>query len=102
MTDVDMALPPGVDAVATRCPDAGHPWTGEPGWEIAVLLAEEEADLSKAIEALAQDYWQVWLRGSDDVLDCPSAILYRPSNAARPWTCKPSLNGAKVELIWVA
>ena len=65
---------------------AGHPFTGEAGWDLLEVQAASEAELTAYIAAAARKFWQVWIRDNTGAL---RAALYKPSNAGAEWSDEP-------------
>lgn len=61
--------------------NVGHPWTGEPGWDLLHLRAPSIERLDEMIDEAERKFWHVWIRDQQQV----AAVCYKPAGQAAQW-----------------
>ncbi len=59
--------------------DTGHPWSGEPGWDI--LMIQSVGDAGKLIAECERRGWQCWSTG-ESLRGTWRGIFFKPSRLA--------------------
>ena len=65
--------------------DAGHPWSGAPGWDLLQLEAACIDTLDVKISEAEGKRWRVWTRDQARA----AALMYKPTGATATWEDDP-------------
>jgi hypothetical protein len=78
--------------------DAGHPWSGVPGWDRLHLQAIDVEQLDVMISDAERKHWQVWLRDQDSAC----AMLFKPAGASAHWEDDPRHGTPRAKCLAIA
>ena len=69
--------------------NAGHPWSGKPGWDLLEVRADNSSEITAFVAAAKHKFWEPWIIGVDGKSGKPCGVLYKPCGASRPWDDVP-------------
>lgn len=65
--------------------NAGHPWSGTPGWDRLHLASADIERLDLMISDAERKHWRVWIRDQGQA----RAVLFKPAGASAAWEDAP-------------
>jgi len=75
--------------------NAGHPWSGDPGWDQLHLDATDIEALHVLVGDAEAKHWHVWIHDQERV----AAALYKPAGASTTWVDEPRLGTDKAACV---